>query len=1264
MYHHLRSQKAIQVLNNLCAGISYNRVTHICSKIANAVKQNIHINGVFVPHGIVKGCAIRASADNIDKKVDTYDGKNSFHAMALSVYQSTSNGQPVTEPLDLYQVSSGALTGVPSTCIALKQCNITGSPKPRTSPSYTSYHVGFHDEHFANALNDDFVWMVARYLKRPKYSIFSSEFLQQPEVSDITTVPADTIPINDRSLMPDSTCILTSGTLEVETAALTELPSTSTADPSLIPDSTSIFTSDTLEVQATADTELPSKGSAEDRQMQENSPTGADMDQRIPVWSAYNSLLCASKSLQQPSVIDKAYSLPIINAPAHEWTTLVTTLDQLSQLSELVSGSSRKLVVTLDMDLYKRVLKLEYLDSQYQNKWVACPGAFHTTLCALRCLGRTIEGSGMDDAWVEASLYSSVTVNQIINGSHYSRAIEAHEITLQVLFDLWIEAFFSERPTVRTALEESVELLSKACMSKHGIYEAHRALLITVESLNLSKQLTDFDAKHSTNPMYQWARLYMKQVMTLLQFQRATRQGDWFLHLSSLEKLCTYFFAYNRLDYAQNIPEYVARMYQLQTTDPEIWQDFLQQEFTVNTSNQIPFTRLGIDQAQEHQNKNLKGQGSINGITQSPATLLKFCMCAPELSRIASEAETMAGISNKSASEHHCLNKTTVRRQEKAIANLYHVLAPCNIFTSDEKHLFNITTKEIVPKTIEENILSVEMRGSSAMREFVDQRICGEINLWDRMTKCKVLSWTSSTKEIKIKAKSEILTLRATTGLMSRLLIVARSSREVDMEEVIGKYEFSTSNRTLMKPDGFLHPTVDKSTIISILENIPGKPPDMSSTCSSVQELNSKRCLIVDGMAVVQELMAVKSFENCKALGNAYVALIDAKGHNYDATYVIFDNYSIEGSLKEAKRDQRRGSKAPLKGFKVEDGTKIKDAKSFLGSTVTKDSLTLYLARKLVSHAQLSIIAATRENVLSNMSGYIPAPSSQEEADTLMILYAVEAAKSGYTIHIYSQDTDVLLLALRRVPLLGDKAAMVMGTRDQRRLVLLGPIYNALGAEKATALCKWHALTGCDTTGHIRGKSKKACLEAFLKADPSIAASICALGIGSEPSEDTIKGCVAYLCSLFCKKGVNITEPNTLRWTLFKQQGIDKGVELLPPTYGAWEQHIRRAHCQAAIWEQDLILHPVVPDPLKLGWLKEDNHLVPELSKIPPAPASVVELVRCSCGANNPNAISKCSTARCSCRSRDLVCTELCRCGADTEICQNMNVHLDPEDML
>ena len=126
-------------------------------------------------------------------------------------------------------------------------------------------------------------------------------------------------------------------------------------------------------------------------------------------------------------------------------------------------------------------------------------------------------------------------------------------ITLQVMNDLWLEAFFKERPVVRDALKSTVIQLSKACISRDGVRDAQTKLMVALESLNLGEQLASFDQQQRASPIFQWACQYMRQFISLLQFQRATRQSDWLLHLASLESLCVYFFAYNRNDYAQSL---------------------------------------------------------------------------------------------------------------------------------------------------------------------------------------------------------------------------------------------------------------------------------------------------------------------------------------------------------------------------------------------------------------------------------------------------------------------------------------------------------------------------------------------------------------------------------------------------------------------------------------------------------------------------------------------------------------------------------------
>ena len=381
--------------------------------------------------------------------------------------------------------------------------------------------------------------------------------------------------------------------------------------------------------------------------------------------------------------------------------------------------------------------------------------------CALRCLGRTIEGSGLDGAWQEADLYSSVTVSQILNGNHYSRAIEAHRVTLQALFDLWLEKFLEDHHTVRDSLVASVRQLTEACKLKTDVGEAHRAFLMDMESLNLEEQLRQFDASHNRDPMFQWTRMYMRQVMTqvmtLLQFQTATREGNWHLYLTSLEHLCKYLFAYARLDYAQNIPDFIARMDAIKTSDPELWQSFNNGEFAVNTSNRIPFTRIGVDQAMEHLNKSTKGQGGISGITSYPATLLKFCLTAPELTRLVEESERLVATTSTTApAQHHQLSQSRIDRQKRSGAQLKSVLAPCNLFqteagseSSDRKgRMFKLMSKEIIPDEVQQSILATEETGMDAYETFVEERIIGSRSLWDKMTKVKQKTWMSAVKDI------------------------------------------------------------------------------------------------------------------------------------------------------------------------------------------------------------------------------------------------------------------------------------------------------------------------------------------------------------------------------------------------------------------------------------------------------------------------------------------------------------------------------------
>ena len=79
-----------------------------------------------------------------------------------------------------------------------------------------------------------------------------------------------------------------------------------------------------------------------------------------------------------------------------------------------------------------------------------------------------------------------------------------------------------------------------------------------------------------------------------------------------------------------------------------------------------------------------------------------------------------------------------------------------------------------------------------------------------------------------------------------------------------------------------------------------------------------------------------------------------------------------------------------------------------------------------------------------------------------------------------------------------------MGTGLNRRLVPLLQIYRALGDKRAAALRGFHALSRCDTTGRILGKSKTVWWNAFVTASDTVLEALSELGLGDEPNDQVL----------------------------------------------------------------------------------------------------------------------------------------------------------------
>lgn len=961
--------------------------------------------------------------------------------------------------------------------------------------------------------------------------------------------------------------------------------------------------------------------------------------QFVPTWAAYNSVIT-----DDDRPITQIKTLPLIAAPAHEWSTLLTILKHAQHISTEVVGPNKKTIITLDMDLYMRAVKLQSLKPELTKNCILRVGEFHTVLCALRAIGSSIEGSGIDDAWVEADIYGPTTTRQILEGRHMKRAVAAHIVTLQALNDLFMDEYQSAEEHIPATWNTETELLKSACSENDSERAKQISGNVRHMASDLEEKLDQFSTKReAVSPTFKVMRMYMTVVLTLLQFIKASRQGDWILHLTALEKLCTYFFSQNRLKYAQHIPEYISKMYSLQTSDPDVWEQFCEGNFCVRKT-ELSFCSLGVDQALEQENKRLKVLGGLKGITQKPEALQRFFLIAPELQRLSSEAEKMAGFSPDKRTTHHEMSNKVYDRQEVKVKKLKAVLGDLNPFSYEGGDLVNVITKSVVPDSIRDDILIQENCGDDAYNEFVQKRIVGETNLWNKITKVKLQRWTSTCKKSNVMGAQKTLELKENRSLFARMAIVTRSRPDIDMEKAVGQYEFSNVARSLFAADGTLLPCNDKHKLMEELENV---KVDVAEEIEPV--IGEHRAIIIDAMAIVQQLGS-KDTTSCTILADNINQWLEKYVHSHRSVHMVFDHYDVQMSLKQQTRERRMKSTKTSTGMShiCTDATPIRTTfRQFVASIKTKDSLTEYLCHKIMDHyksRETEVIVSTQRGARSNHGNVEHLSSTQEEADTLLILHALHAVRTGVQVEIMSPDTDVLLLALRRYPQLGHNPVFLTGVGDKRRTVSLKPIYDGIGEHLAAALPGFHAFTGCDTTGHFAGKGKPTCWKALRKSTDNVLEAFVQLGTTDAVSPEVEIALERYVCQLYLP-GTELCDISQLRWRMFKKSFAE--AEKLPPTKGALAQHTKRAHYQAMVWNHDGIAKPDIPQPSQLGWTVENSIYVPVITLLPPAPKAVLELVSCKCVKD------MCRTARCSCKRANVVCTEMCTCEGSDDICLN-----------
>lgn len=374
------------------------------------------------------------------------------------------------------------------------------------------------------------------------------------------------------------------------------------------------------------------------------------------------------------------------------------------------------------------------------------------------------------------------------------------------------------------------------------------------------------------------------------------------------------------------------------------------------------------------------------------------------------------------------------------------------------------------------------------------------------------------------------------------------------------------------------------------------------------------------------------------------MSLVLHEGVNSHIIDVVFDVYR-DVSIKNAERCNR-GASESLQFKNIAAGHTIHQWRKFLCSPFNKSSLIKFLVeewKKPEHRGRLGdkILYATCEDhcfkiTKDNWEAIAELKSTHEEADTRVLLHAAHVAKDGYKAAVITaEDTDILVLALGFSHTIPCQLYQKVGTQNRRKYIDINKVARNLGIDVCTALVGLHAYTGCDTVSAFAGKGKLGALK-LMKKEHTYQQCFGELGESWDISPELIQKLEAFTCHMYVSKGSSC-DVNECRYQLFYAKRGEVNSAHLPPCMDCLHLHAQRANYQAGIWRRSLQCEPDVPSPKDCGWMIDDEgHLDIQWMTGLPAPAAVLELMKCNCSRS-------CDARSCPCIANNLKCTPMCR---------------------
>lgn len=528
------------------------------------------------------------------------------------------------------------------------------------------------------------------------------------------------------------------------------------------------------------------------------------------------------------------------------------------------------------------------------------------------------------------------------------------------------------------------------------------------------KQVFDLYQRYQeedSGPMMCFWRSYLDMVSVLQFLTRATREGNWPLHLECIKQMIPWFFAYDHTNYARYLPVYLVHMMQLPETHPEAHFMLSNGDFGVQRTTSHGFSQVPVDQTIEQTvNRSTKTKGGIVGFSLNKNAVQRWILTAHSRAAFVDSCRMMTKNSKQSSKRlHKETGSARLKKDEEDVKKVMEVICSWTNPFEESEELTSISSGYVASSDIKEDLLTAKQKGKEVFTTFLNERLLSSsTGFHDTLAKLKLGTFSNAQKKTTLMKEGTTVILKADRNLFARLLVIGQS-RKMDLRELL-VHELGPLPWSLASFDGSLSKT-NKAALSKLIEN----------GVEYLQRLPGQTtAVVIDAMALLQTLQKIpERFADLAVMVLNRILVHSSEASRIDFVGDCYPNISI----KNAEREKRGFGGQLLFNITSPQQLCPRQWRKFLSIGRNKEALMEFLVcewsnnpvySEKIGHRTMYVTHGNKCKRLSVMEGRVVSTealelySNQEEADTRMFLHVYHASTNGHqAVAIISSDTDV-----------------------------------------------------------------------------------------------------------------------------------------------------------------------------------------------------------------------------------------------------------------